>query len=585
MSSNGLRSVPVVALALTPALLLRVAWPVLAGDARVIDDVLTISDESWVVAVGIWVSWIVAVLLGAAVLDGRPQPVLRALPVAFTCVAAFALALLTLFFVLPPSPLIFVGAGVLLFGFATALALVSVVAVVQECGFAAFSAVGALRGRWWRACVPFVIAVMASGFAVRLIMTGLPSGSPTAGLIAEVLRDLLLVGVAATQAWALAGLYRRTHPGPEADRPPTAWPARRWVALLGGLALLVPAVFVGGAVAVADVPRLITSPAVPSDTVVQVAWPAGHHPILVTRDSILDCVDDRCSDFTAFPHGVELSPHRASVIIRPDGSVLAFNRNTLLTCDAARKCENSAIARLLPATLTAMTVNPAGDLLIATASPLKDVSGTQLGVLHCRDPRCGTSDWAELGKRSPIQLLDEFNMRQLAIRVDPTGVPVVAFYNSAPVSFDWCVTSACAERRTGFPTEHGLSSQTVAALYRDLMRPCDSKCGDEFPGPAVAAPGGGVFAVEQHNRGPEGMIVQSGPGLSYIEADLLSCADFRCAEPWRRVRVSVERRGSSSSGWPGLLPQEFWLLAAGPDGQALLVRPKVDPLVVTIVTP
>jgi hypothetical protein len=598
MPMIGWRLLPALTLALAPAFLFRTVWQVLTGDAWVLNDVLSVTD-SWTVVIVTALVWTATVLLGVAVLDGGPQPLrrtLRALPIAFVGVAVLALLLIGSFValaaILPAPPQAFFGLAIALalalIAVATSLSLVATVAVVEQSGFGAFSAAGVLRGRRWRTGCQFAFGALAPALIVGWIGGHLHPGGFVHGIQADLLRNALLVATAALQARTLLRLYRATRTEP--DPGPRGRPARRWaVVLLSAGVFLLPTVVTGSVVAAAKVPRVSTSPDLQASPVMQIAWPAGRHPVIVTQNSILDCTDDRCSRYRSTPLPLVSYLPVGGAIVRPDGSVVALGDNALAICDADRHCEGGWQRYEIPALRTsranAITLTPAGDLLIATATPSDDGTRTRLGIMRCHDPLCATSDTVGLGDAGPIGQHDGWNGRQLAIRLDSGGRPIVAFTAGSTVddvSFGWCSSASCEQGKVGSAADGRLPADEVAALYRDLIRPCTSVCGGEYPGPAVDTPGG-RYALEVRHRGPDNTLLQAGRPQDFVETNVLTCPDRSCRQPQRRARASLTPMGTSNVPGPG--PEEIWLMAASAAGQIILVRPAYSPQIVTIVKP
>lgn len=608
---------------LVPVFALRLIWHLVDHDeTTVINGVLTLGPDGRVGSIVVVVCWVWAVTAAIAVHSGYEWPLRRALkaaPVVLAalvgCLAVVIICALGLGLLLPSDPTVFAGITVCLAIPAAAimvrLAVAIPVAVVEEKrGFDAFRVASDLvRGRAWRSGwalgLGIAVPALVSGWALGSIR---PSGF-VFGLFFSILTDVLLVALAAFQAVILAGVYRRCRlegVEPTDDGQPQSSligdsedvadvvKPRRIAIVLTLAALLLPTTLAGGVVASGRLPEVTTSPALPQGRLIQIGWPAGHHPILIGQSQILDCLDDTCGSVATTNIPVTVFEPTGGAAVAPDGSVFAMGQDSLVHCDVQRHCigQDGVLEILRPSQAEAIALTPDGQLLIATATPvLGKEDQTELGLIQCRDVFCADPRRTRLGvvEGSTKRLGNVWRHRLLAVGTGRDGRPIVAFHpTTGLVWVGWCRSATCDSTDVGVHAANSKpdmpGNDELALLHLDGIFDCLKdvcRTGDAVA--TASRPQGGIYAVALEERGPEGIRLQIGqPAAPSLHAVLLSCDDHHCRQP-KRIPVHVGELGSSNLPRP--LPSEIWMMAANPDGRVLLVRPMYSPTVIITVKP
>ncbi|MFG2053781.1 hypothetical protein ACGFI9_07080 [Micromonospora sp. NPDC048930] len=606
------RALAALVLVLVPLSLLRVLLGLLpfpgAGPARVVNGMLVLPAgvvEALVVPVG----WALAVTAGIAATAHRDRPLrrtLRALPTACAAllagVAAVLVAFLLLGLALPADQGVFwviaallaVPVGALLVRFA----LVLPIAVLDGLrGMAAFRAAsGAVRGQ----VVSFGFSLLV-GVAVPALLYGWAFARPEEhvsgpfqGVLAWLLRDLCLIAVAAVQVRSLLAVYRDL-PGREGvfgapvSEPvgvPTRGPGRRALSL-GLAALLLPAALAGGVVAAERLPGVTVRAGNSPHRMIAVAWPPGRGPILVGQHEIEDCLDDRCRATRLTPLTVMMFEPYGGAAFGPDGSVYALGQQELEQCDARRVCRRAEgrLAALAGSGAAAITVSPAGEILLASATEVRpagsaegtardEASHVELKLIRCPDVRCVDPAVTSLGLvDGALETLDNSPAR-LMIRTRRGAEPVVAFRSPSTgvVSVGWCATPDCARPqlapfgggRPGMPSEEELTSLG----FDDVFGCPTGGCGDGGPVATVHGQQGEVYDVVIERGRREGFRLQVGAGDPTPGRVVLRlCAAHSCRDPRRIPLAEVPYAFTDQGFFP---ERRRWLMAVAPDGRAVI---------------
>jgi len=597
---RALRVLPPITALVVGLLLARLGWHLLVDEeARIADGVLTLGAEDWfgIVVGSIW--WTVAVLTGVAVLDGGPRALrraVRALPVALAGVVAYLVPLIGCGFLagllLPGEPwvvvLVVTVTAIVLIGVATNLVLSATVAVVERAGFAAFSTYAELRGKRWETGVLFALGVVSPIVVLGLTHRYLHPASLPTGLAVELLVTLVAVGGAVLQSITLLEIYRRTRIIPELA-PRSSAPPSRIALIAAGTAILLPTTMAAGVVEAAPLPEMWHTAKPMRSSVVALAWPPAHHPVLVTLDGIEDCLDDRCSESrrTELP----TSSSAAKVGIRRDGTVIALSSgNDLTVCDPARFCSGGSqagrVELLAGATATAVAVSPdSGEIVLAKATPSTTGADVDLALVRCQDEICRHGTTVPLGRVSGRPETGDTG-EALSAGLDRSGRFFVVYRDQAGRGWlGWCEDPACTQTRLieqGQPTENAPSTTDLIRSPRVPGVPFCSfaSCHGLMPAVVAARPNGGFYAITTDPVGD-----------SQLDVRLVRCDDPFC-ERFERVTTVLRDGRMPYSGDPLMFgvsdparQDERWAITVGADGRVLMTKPRESPSVLIIVDP
>jgi hypothetical protein len=486
------------------------------------------------------------------------------------------------------------------------VALVLPVVVIEDAqGTDAFRVASArVRGRVWSSAVLLLLGVAAPALlagwtmaeAERRTVGELP------GLALWLARDLVLIAVAALQAKTLLAAYRQLSPGPElgpagVGQDDTVHRGRRLhrLALPVGVALLLlPTVLAGAVIASERLPEVSVAQRSDHGTLIALGWPAGRHPVVVSRSAIEDCLDDQCQALRKTELSLTVFKANGGVAVAPDGGVYALSQHEVEHCDAQRVCRRAAgrLEVLAGSQLEAIALAPNGDILIATATPTPrrkpsaespETTAIALALVRCKDVFCEHPEVRDLGS---VQggFDDRYSsswFRTLMVGTDRSGRPVVGFRHLGMVWIGQCGTAACDAAQLGVqanPRDPGLpTDEELRSLHFDRLVHCDS-CREASA--TVDRPGGGVYGITVEPAPPAGVHIRVGqPTAPPNRALLLSCQDHRCSEP---DRIPLVEFPSSSFTFYPESPEKIWLLAANPDGRVVLAQQHSPDRIVTV---
>jgi hypothetical protein len=393
----------------------------------------------------------------------------------------------------------------------------------------------------------------------------------SAGILAWTGRQVLITAVAVLQTLVLLEAARIA-----LNRPSTipSGEYRRGLSFALALAMLIPTAFASLATSNAVIPHVSTRQQnYLFGQVLAAAWPRGHNPVLVTGDSIVDCLDPQCAAINTTALGYQVSPPSDDVTIRSDGAVYTASYLGLEVCGTRRVCTRTStlIDPIAHAAARAIVLSPYGGTYIATAREVPSAedpgqTASELALVFCRDVACDQPEVIRLGtvpgsvKAGQGQVLDA--------TIGPDTRPYVTFRPSGGDAWvGWCVPVTCSDpglarigdvRVPAIPT----FDQLVASHVDRRLLPCHGTCGERPYVPEIGRPEGGSYRVEIENSPADRLQIWVGTRPQRGQrAILLVCPESGCDGGWR-IALGED---------PSYLTSGEWVMAADPEGQRVVL--------------
>ncbi|GAA0806965.1 hypothetical protein [Spirilliplanes yamanashiensis] len=325
---------------------------------------------------------------------------------------------------------------------------------------------------------------------------------------------------------------------------------------------------------------------------VAVAWPAGRHPVIVGTAEVRFCDNDPCDRYVTRHGGPAVMDGRGAVAVGPDGAVVTavvsgsadgggpFVHYARCTRDGCREGwlpVRGSAREPFGWPLLAAAAAPDGALWFALAMPSPDgaAGAPTYGVtlVRCADATCAAPRRHRVAtlERVPEDGFPDERRARLAVGAD--GRPVATFHIGQSLQQVTCDPPACtAPRRAaasaGPPDALLLTPERLGGEAVSL-KPGRLRLGG---GGAVAlsngiAPGSGALAAAGGHTYVTSAVRTTRPGGPHVTVG--AAPSFWRQTVWRCTGVRCDRHPLDVFGGPAG-PE---LMAVGPDGRVLVVRP------------